>query len=204
MVMSSLPSRLPTQVRKTEIIAAVLQLAAQGSPDGITTSEIARVLNLSQGAVFKHFPTKEAIWLAVLEWVEAELFARLDQAVQGGATPLASLCAVFRAHVLFVMTHPGVASLIFQDVPRSEDSLLKARARGLLGRFRKLLADLIEAAEKQGEIAPGLDRTAAAKLFMGVLHGLVIQAMLDGGTARMEAEAGRVLPLYLQAIQVHS
>jgi AcrR family transcriptional regulator len=54
-------TRQPTETRQAEIIEAALDLAARGSPADITTAEIASELNLSQGAVFKHFPTKGAI-----------------------------------------------------------------------------------------------------------------------------------------------
>ncbi len=57
-------NRLPTEARQAEIVAAALSLAQHSSPASITTTDLARALGLSQGALFKHFPTKEAIWLA--------------------------------------------------------------------------------------------------------------------------------------------
>lgn len=81
-------TRLPTEARQAEIIAAVLQLAAERSPAEITTGDIAKALNLTQGAVFKHFPTKDAIWLAVLDWVEMNLLAALELAAQDGAAAI--------------------------------------------------------------------------------------------------------------------
>lgn len=196
--------RLPTEARQAEIIAAVLQLAAARSPAGITTSDIAKALNLTQGAVFKHFPTKDAIWLAAMEWVEAHLFSALETAAQKAASPVEGLQAVFMAHVKFVMAHPGVPRLIFQDMQQPDDTPLKARVRGLLARYRKLLARLLDAAEKQGEIAQGQDKASAAMLFIGAIQGLVIQSMLTGSTARMAVEAKRVFALYLQGIQERS
>ena len=95
-------SRLPSADRQSEIIAAVLRLAATTGPAGITTVEIARQLNLTQGAVFRHFPNKEAIWLAVMGWVAETLLARLAAARDGAASPVAALRAVFMAHIRFV------------------------------------------------------------------------------------------------------
>ena len=66
-------SRLSTGERQIEIIHAVLTLAAENSPDAITTQAIAQHMGLTQGAVFRHFPTREAIWLAVVDWVEQNL-----------------------------------------------------------------------------------------------------------------------------------
>ena len=47
--------------------------------------DIATAVGVSQGAVFKHFATKEAIWVAAMQWVRAHLLAQL-QAVRD-ATP---------------------------------------------------------------------------------------------------------------------
>lgn len=194
-------TRLPTEARRAEIVAAVLRLAAERSPAEITTGDIANALNLTQGAVFKHFPTKEAIWLSVLDWVEENLLAALEQAGQDSATPLEGLQQVFMTHVQFVIRHPGVPRIIFNDLQRPDDTPLKQRVRRLLGGYRQILARLLAQAEQQRTIAGGLDLGAAAALFIGTMQGLVMQAMLAGGAGQMDDQARRVFALYLRAIR---
>lgn len=197
-------TRQPTETRQTEIIEAVLELSARGNPADITTADIAGELKLSQGAVFKHFPSKGAIWLAVMDWVEARLFSRLEAAAQRADTPLEGLAAMFMAHVKFVMAHPGVPRLVFQHLRRAEDTPLKARVRSLMGRYRKLLIERLSEAEKQGQIPAGQDKDAAAMLYIGAIQGLAIQSMLNGSSTKLQDEAKRVLKLYLRAIEVKS
>jgi AcrR family transcriptional regulator len=195
------PARLRSEDRQAGIVAAVLQLAAVRSPAEITTGDIAQALHLTQGAVFKHFPSKEAIWLAALDWVAEHLGAALAQAAQESATPLAGLRQVFMAHVQFVIDHPGVPRVIFNDLQRPDDTPLKQRVRGLLNGYRQLLARLLAAAAAEGSIAAGLDSEAAATLFIGTVQGLVMQSMLAGNTAQMHDDATRVFALYLRAIE---
>lgn len=197
-------TRLPSETRQTEIIEAVLDLAAQGSPADITTADIADRLKLSQGAIFKHFPSKSAIWLAVLDWVQSRLFARLDAAAQRADTPLEGLEAMFMAHVKFIAAYPGVPRLIFQHLSQSRDTPLKAGMRNMLARYRKLLTEIMGEAERQGQIPAGQDKAAAAMLFIGAIQGLAIQSMLNGGSSKMQDEAKRVLKLYLQSIEAKS
>ena len=194
-------SRLPTEARRAEIVAAVLHLAATQSPAHITTGDIAGELGFTQGAVFRHFPSKDAIWLAVLEWVDAELIAALERAAQEGRTPLDGLERVFMAHIRFVMAWPGVPRILFQDLQRPDDTPLKQRVRQLLGRYRQILARLFDAAARQGQVGGGLDTHAAATLFIGTIQGLVMQSMLAASPSVVEDEARRVLVLYLRAIQ---
>lgn len=193
--------RLSTETRQAEIIEAVLRLAAERSPALITTGDIANAVSLTQGAVFRHFPSKEAIWLAVIESVKHNLLNSLEAAAQEAADPMAALQAVFMAHVGFVVKHPGVPRLIFNELQLPDDTPLKNSVRAILDRYRQLLMRLLGAAESSGQIAPGIDKAAAAMLFIGTVQGLVMQSMLAGGAARMPVDAERVFVLYRNAIR---
>jgi len=193
-------NRLPTEERQAEIVAAALRLARELSPALITTSDIAAAVGVTQGAVFKHFPTKDAIWLAAMAGVRERLLLALEQAAQAAPSPLDALAAVFRAHVAFVVAQPGVPRLIFHELQRPSDSPVKQEVRALLQSYRKLLLDLLEAAVQQGQAPATLDKAAAATLFVGIVQGLVMQSMLSGKPAAMKAEAERVFALYLRGI----
>lgn len=193
--------RLSTETRQAEIVTTVLRLAATRSPAEITTGEIAAALNLTQGAVFKHFPTKAAIWVAVLDWVEGNLLPALEAAAWEGTDPFDALQQVFMTHIRFVMQYPGVPRIIFNDLQRPDDTPLKQRVRSLLGAYRQLLARLLGNAAEQGMIASGVATSAAATLFIGTIQGLVMQTMLAGNTTQMDVEAQRVFVLYLRAIR---
>jgi TetR/AcrR family transcriptional regulator len=193
-------ARLPTEARQAEIVATVLRLAQDGSPALITTSDLAKAMGLSQGALFKHFPSKDAMWLAVMEWVTGCLLLALKDAAKSASTPTDALRAVFEAHVDFVIAHPGVPRLIFHELQQSQDSPLKAQVRGLMQDYQTLLAGLLTAAVQTGDAAPDLDVPAAATQFIGMVQGLVMQSMLGGQVAGMRAQAPRVFALYLRGI----
>jgi len=193
--------RLPTQERQIEIVAAALRLSRDRSPALITTGDIAAAVGVTQGAVFKHFPTKEAIWIAAMAWVRERLMAALTQAAQDPSTPLAGLEAVFDAHVAFVASHPGVPRLIFHELQQATDSAVKQELRTLLQVYRKLLTGLLGAAAERGEVPADLDREAAATLFVGIVQGLVMQTMVSGKPVTLKAQADRVFAIYLRGIR---
>ena len=95
--------RIPTEARQSEIVTAVLALTALRAPASITTGDIAGLMGLTQGAVFRHFPSKDAIWLAVMAHIENNLHAVLENAEHQAPTPWDGLHAVFLAHVRFVV-----------------------------------------------------------------------------------------------------
>lgn len=73
---------LPADERRAVTIEAVIALAGTQNPSDITTAAIAKRMNLTQGALFRHFPTKDALWQSVMEWVAMPLLARLDAAAR--------------------------------------------------------------------------------------------------------------------------
>ena len=210
-------TRQGTEARQTGLVVAALQLAAQHSPANITTGDLAQAVGITQGAVFRHFESKEAIWLAVMDWVSGTLMEQLQAAaaapppspwtstpleIQPQAPVLAARRAVFLAHVDFVITHPGVPRLIFQELQHAQDTALKGRVRALMQRYRMLVVGLLQQAQEQQLLAPSTDLASASVLFMGSVQGLLMQAMLSGQVHTMAAQAPGVFAIYLRGITV--
>jgi AcrR family transcriptional regulator len=197
-------SKQATEVRQSALVAAALQLAAQHNPSDITTADLARAVGITQGAVFRHFASKEAIWLAVLDWTTSTLLARLQEATARPSEqllqPLYALQAIFAAHVDFVMEHPGVPRVVFQELQHAGDTPLKDRVRNLMQQYRMLVLGQLHRAQIQNLLLPGTDLHAAAVLFLGAVQGLVMQAMVSGQVQAMAAQAPGVFTIYLRGI----
>lgn len=196
------PLKQRTEVRQAGLVEAALLLAAERSPADITTADLAHAVGISQGAVFKHFASKEAIWLAVLDWVTDTLMTRLHTAAAGAdRAALPALRAVFLTHVDFVMSYPGVPRLIFQELQRPGDTALKSRVRVLMQRYRQLLLAVLQHAKTQQALRPDVDLQAVAVLFVGSVQGLVMQALLADDVRAIGAQAPGVFALLQQGLQ---
>lgn len=180
---------LPAAERRVVIIDTVVQLAAEQNPGAITTAAIAERMQLTQGALFRHFATKDAIWAAVMEWVAGRLLARMDRAAGEAGGPVAALEAMFFAHVDFVAQHPGVPRILFGELQRAEDTVARRTVQTLIARYRERLVDLLERGKASGECAADLDSAAAATLFIGSIQGLVMSSMLAGDVERVRRDA---------------
>jgi hypothetical protein len=107
---------------------------------------------------------------------------------------------MFKAHIGFVVTHPGVPRLIFHELQRPADSPIKQEVRNLLKSYRKLLRNRLDAAVDRGEVSAKVDLEAAATLFVGVVQGLVMQSMATGNAAAVKAQADAVFAIYRRGI----
>lgn len=199
--MPAISRNLPANERRAVTVEAVIDLAAEQNPSEITTAAIAKHMNLTQGALFRHFPNKEAIWQAVMEWVAERLFARLDKAAQTSAAPLASLEAMFMTHINFVADHPGGLRILFGELQRAVDTPAKQTARMLISKYGGRLRSLIEQGKLRGELSTDVDTTAAVTLFIGMIQGLVMQSLMAGDVRRMRADAPGVFAIYRRGLE---
>jgi AcrR family transcriptional regulator len=192
-----------TEDRQAALMAAALQLAAKKSPAQITTGELAVAVGITQGAVFKHFESKEAIWLTVMQWVHAELMMRLQAAAQAHldqGEALGAMRAVFMAHVQFVQAQPGVPRLVFQELQHPQPSPLKASVQQLMVNYRQLVHGLLLKAKANQQLAQTVDLSAATVLFVGAIQGLVMQALMAGHLSDVGAQAAAVYDIYEQGL----
>jgi len=195
------PSKhLPADERRAATVEAVVALAAQTNPSDISTTAIAKHMGVTQGALFKHFPTKESIIEAVMGWVADRLLARIDAATRKAATPLAALDAVFMTHVEFVTIHPGVPRMLFGELQRAEMNGPKRLVQALIARYSERVRALLAQGKAAGEIRANMNEGSAALLFVGMVQGLVMQSLLAGDVRQMSDQAAGVFALFRDAL----
>ncbi len=194
------PKHLPADERRAVTVEAVVKLAAESNPSDITTTAIAKHMGVTQGALFKHFPTKDSILQAVMEWVAERLLSRVESAACSASTPLAAIEAMFLAHVEFVAEHPGVPRMLFGELQRAELTAPKRMAQALVRRYGERLRALIEQGKAAGELSQAVDGEAAATLLVGMIQGLVMQSLLEGDVTRVRRDAPRLFAIYRRGI----
>ena len=185
-------------------VEAVVALAATQNPSEISTTAIAQHMQLTQGALFRHFVNKDAILQAVMEWVSEQLLERINLAADAAASPRAALQAVFMAHVGFVADHPGVPRIILSELQRAGETEPKRLVQALVGSYGARLRQLITQGQAQGELHAALDVQAAVTLFIGTVQGLVMQSLITGDMERMRSDAQRVFAIYQRGLDAHN
>lgn len=199
--MNTRSKNLPAEERRAVTVEAVVSLAAEQNPNDITTAAIAKRMGLTQGALFRHFPNKDAILQAVMKWVADRLLTRVDKALQTAHSPLAALEAMFMAHVEFVIEHPGVPRMLFGELQRAEETGPKRMVQALLHRYGERLRRLLEEGKTLGELDAHLDTEASIILFIGTIQGLVMQSLLASDLDRIRDDAPKVFTIYCRGIR---
>lgn len=199
--MISRPTYLSSEARREMTVETVVDLAAEQNPADITTDAIAKRMGVTQGALFRHFSSKDAILQAVMEWVSERLLARIDKATSIAASPLEAIEAAFMAHIHFIAEHPGVPRMLFVELQRTEQTMAKRMARTLLQVYGARLGRLFMDGKKGGQLLASLDEKAAATLFIGMVQGLAMQSHIEGNVKRIRESAPGVFALYRRSVE---
>lgn len=193
--------RLSAEARQEQIIQVAVDLAGKRGMQGVTTQEMADAMGLTQGAIFRHFPTKDAIWIAAINWLRESLMGVLGAAVRDAKDPLDALERMFHAHVSFISRYPAIPRIVFSGKMLDENPKLKALVQGILSGYEARVVKLLLEAKAAGLVRSDLDEGGAATLFLGMIQGLVVQIKIIGVDRSMQEEARKVFPIYLAGIK---
>ena len=188
--------------RRDLTVRTVVDLAAEQNPSEITTAAIAKRMNVTQGALFRHFPNKDAILEAVVDWVADRLLRRLDEAAAGASGALDALEAMFMAHIEFIVLHPGVPRMLFGQLQSPGSTPAKRMAKALLKRYSERLRTFMAQGKQSGGLDADLDVDIASVLFIGTIQGLVMQSLIAGNVAQMRVQAPAVFAIFRRGIGV--
>ncbi len=198
--MSEHRQRLSAEERQEEIIRAAVDLAGEQGVDNVTTQDMADAVGITQGAIFRHFPTKDMIWLGVIHWVRGRLMSVLDMAADQGKDPLDSLEKMFFAHLAFVDKVPAIPKLVFTDQLLKKNPRIKELIRSILTDYEAKVTGLLAQAKAQNLVRPDLDEHGAAVMFTGIIQGLVMRVSIIEVRKSMLAEGKLVFPIFLRGI----
>jgi len=145
---------------------------------GTTMRELADACDLTPGAIYNHYASKEALLFAIVDRVHDEADAVLSQTLRTAAgAPAAQLEALAAAFTAFHIARPRETRVANRDyiyLPGGErDSIVRRRRR-----VRGLFADVLRAGERDGSFSFGElgSEDAVQAASMAILNMVVLVA----------------------------
>ncbi len=164
--------------RKEEIFKTALRLAEKEGREGLTIHRLAQALDLTPGALYRYFPSKNLLLAELQHYVQSQVLALFQEARTSwdGKGRVGSLHALLVAADFYLdleSSHPRFAillGLMVGDPRRFQGSDgLKIVAPSALALFAELEI-LFDAAERCGALTPG-GRREKTLAYWAALHG---------------------------------
>jgi AcrR family transcriptional regulator len=195
-------NRKSADQRRAEIVAATLRLADEFGPDRLTTQTIADAVGLTQPAIFRHFPTKQALWRAAAEAIAEAMTAAWRTELERTAEPDERLIALIRVQLRQIEASPAIPAILHSRELQTENAELRQHFLTLMMRFQGLLAAEFERARAAGTMRADIEPEDCAVLLISVLQGLAIRWSLGHRAFALAAEGERLLGAQLRLFRV--
>lgn len=189
--------RLPAKQRKQEIESVALELAFKVGPARVTTGMIAAQMGLTQPAIYKHFPSKDDIWLEISKHLSERILLNVSQVQAAGLAPVETLRQLVIGHLQIVKEHPGLPEFMVTRNAIDGELIFRNVILGAVGDLRVALTTNVHAAIAAGDFKKNIDAGDATTLIIGVIQSLALRMLVTRDPSMITDNGSRLLELQL-------
>ena len=143
-----------TQTRRQQLLDTAAELFAARGFHGVSVADLGAACGISGPALYKHFPSKEALLAEMLVSISERLLAEGQARVAAAPAPAGALASLVDWHVDFALRHRAL--IVVQD---RDWSSLPAESREQVRGLQRAYVDLWAAQLRL--LTPGLTAEAA-------------------------------------------
>ena len=157
--------------RKNQILQTLAQMLEGPAAEKVTTAALAKRLDVSEAALYRHFSGKAQMFEGLIEFIEQTLFALINKITTEEKSGVRQCEAVIGVLLGFAQKNRGMTRVLIGDALVNEDEKLQLRINQLHERLEATLRQALRFAMTQNEIAPDVDAAAQANLIMSFVIG---------------------------------
>jgi AcrR family transcriptional regulator len=188
--------------RKAEIVMAMLRLADELGPDRLTTNAVAKAVGLTQPGIFRHFPTKQDLWLAVAAHITEQMSGAWAAVLEQKLDPQLRIEALIRVQLHQITENPAIPAILHSRELQSGNALLRAQFIELMTRFQALLVEALTEGGAHGVFRTDLAPKDSAIMLISLVQGLAIRWSLGQRAFSLESEGARLMSCQIALLKV--
>jgi len=161
-----------------QILDAAVQVFSNKGYHDARVDDIAEQSGTSKGAVYFHFPSKESIFLSVIEEFANRLARGLQQSIEREESGIQRVDAALRSCLEIFGKYRHLAK-IFLVQAAGLGATFEEQRMAINARFAGVIRDYLDQAVEEGDI-PAIDTEVAAMAWIGALYEVMIRWVLTG------------------------
>ncbi len=161
--------------RKQQILQALAAMLESNTGDKITTAKLAAELEVSEAALYRHFPSKARMYESLLDFVEETIFSRVTAVLNDVQDPLERCYQILLLVIIFCERNPGISRILNGDALLGENPRLRARVTQIYERIETQLRQCLRLAETEQGWRTSIPLKNAANLMLATTEGKIAQ-----------------------------
>ena len=168
------------EATRERILSAALEVFASKGYHRAIVDDIVRASGTSKGAVYHHFPNKEALFQALVDDFSARLAAAVTAAISARHGALAKVESALSAVLETFADHRDLARLLMLEAV-ALGATWEAKRAEVHARFATLIRGYLDDAVADGAIPP-LDTRVATLAWLGAVNEVVVHWLATPGS----------------------
>lgn len=187
--------RLSTEIRQAQIKEAVLDIISTEGLARLSTKNLAAKVGVSEGAIYRHFKSKKAILLSIVEDVYTNLVVNQKEIANSEMVTSIKLYTFFCKQIQYLIHNKGVTILLFSEATHTNDSNLKENLLKILKAQKTLLKQIVAEGISSGLWNKSINLDDFATIYMGIPVILNIELVLNKENFNHEEFCNRMFSL---------
>lgn len=152
--------------RQLEIIEAASKILTTSGVSGLTIKNLAKEMQFSESAIYRHFTSKEEIIIAMLNYLSDTIEKRLSNIVSS-SDPVENFKALFSEQIKFFKVNPHFAVAVFSDGLMEESQRINEILLKLMNLKMKHLMPIVMAGQQKGVFTNAITTEELIHIIMG-------------------------------------
>ncbi|MCC7466020.1 MAG: TetR/AcrR family transcriptional regulator [Saprospiraceae bacterium] len=153
--------------RQFELIEAAGRILSKSGVSGLTIKNLAKEMGFAESAVYRHFDSKEAVVVSMLDYLAKNMEVRLSQVITPQKNPAENLKAAFQSHLAFFAGHPHFTVAVFSDGLMEESEKINAAILRTMQVNKSHLLPLVKQGQQQGLFTNAIPAEDLTHILMG-------------------------------------
>lgn len=157
-------------LRQQEIVEAARTIIFNKGIESLTVRKIASELKITDGALYRHFKSKDEILSLLITDIEQTLLAAIAESAAKSDDPLIKMQNIFLAHLNYAEKRKGVTFIVMASL---KDRKLQKKMFGVINKYLKVIKGILKQGIAKGQFRADINLESTSIAFLGMIQSLV-------------------------------
>ena len=168
--------------RQLDIMQSLAKMLGEKGPVKITTSLLAAECEITEAAIYRHFPSKKKIYSGLVDFCEQNIFDLINSINSAEGDELGKVKKILILLVTFSEKNPGLARLLTREAFSVDETSLDERIKQMMAKVELLIKQNLQKYEQETKKKLRLPTASAANLLLACSEGIIQQFVRSGFT----------------------
>jgi len=192
--------RLDSKQRKEQLLHHSLDIISRSGLRGLSMAGLARHVGLVPSAIYRHYPNKQRLILAIFEHLKEHVFANIEEACTSVHDPLERLRVILMQNITLIRHFQAIPRILLSDSVYSGSQESRRMAYDMIRSVQAKIARIIVEGQVHGQIRSELNPHDVAVLFWGIMPPTAILWILSNERFDVNRHVEQAWELFRRAI----